>query len=216
MTGIKTGTSSNVKRAGHDLQRRWINIAIVLLFLLFLLFLSQVTNLDPFNTKAIGFDSLPVSIRAGSEADYRQDPHNYIIPPISDKILNQIITEIPATGSPQDRMGTLQAVLLTPVPTMTRDRRLTATFTPSLPPLKPTFIAYSPTSAAFTMLVPTATRDLSLTPTVTYTYWTSTLPEPTSTSTPQPATMTPTPTATSTNTPIPSNPTKSPKPPKQH
>jgi hypothetical protein len=178
------------------------------------LFLSQVTNLNPFNVKGIGLDSLQVSIRASSEADYSHGQHNYRVPPISEKILNQIIAEIPATGSPQDRMGTLQAALLTPVPSMTPDLRLTAAFSPSPSELRLTSLANSPTSAAFTMPAPTATPGLSPTPTITYTFETPTLIEPTSTPTPQPATMTPTPTATLANTPtpIPPVPTNTPKP----
>ena len=238
MPAIKAGTSPNLKQAG---QRRWINIAILLLVLLFLVFFIQILNQGLFNGNNVGFASLPVSIRAGSTADYSQDSHNYSIPPISENILNQIITDFPATGSPQDRQGTLQAVLLTPVPTMTLEQRLPAALTPGFPTPIPTRIAYSPTSPGFIPPLPTSTRFLPLTPTITLTYWTPTLPVPsatitplpptiTSTPLPPPSTSTPTPTITSTPRPLPTStpvppkhekptkepkPTKKPKPPKK-
>ena len=120
----------NSNQKGEETSPLYIYIPIFLLILTSLLFFSQLINLDIFIPKANKFDTLPISIRAGSVADYSKDIHSIVIPPINQAILNQIITEFPATGSAQDRMGTLQALLLTPVPTMTPDRSLPATNTP--------------------------------------------------------------------------------------
>ena len=120
----------NRNQKGEETSHLYIYIPIFLLILTSLLFFSQLINLDIFIPKANKFDTLPISIRAGSVADYSKDIHSIVIPPINEAILNQIITEFPATGSAQDRMGTLQADLLTPVPTMTPDRSLPATNTP--------------------------------------------------------------------------------------
>ena len=50
--------------------RRMTSVAAVLLVLSFLLFLCQLTNFSLFDVEASGMDSLPVSIRADSQADY--------------------------------------------------------------------------------------------------------------------------------------------------
>ncbi len=99
----------NRNQKGEETSHLYIYIPIFLLILTFLLFFSQLINLDIFIPKAKKFDSLPISIRAGSVADYSKDLHSIVIPPINEAILDQIITEFPATGSAQDRMGTLQA-----------------------------------------------------------------------------------------------------------
>ena len=78
-------------------------------------------------------DLLPVSIRATSQADYSQDSQTFTIPPINEDILNQLITNVPATYNAQDRMATLQANLSSPVPTMTNDAQA-RTPSPTLPP----------------------------------------------------------------------------------
>jgi len=83
-----------------------------------------------FRASASGSDSLPVSIRAASQADYSRDMDVLPIPPISEDILRQMIMDMPATGNPQDRMATLQVALSSPVPTMTPDYLLPATITP--------------------------------------------------------------------------------------
>ena len=99
----------NRNQKGEETSHLYIYIPIFLLILTSLLFFSQLINLDIFIPKANKFDTLPISIRAGSVADYSKDIHSIVIPPINEAILNQIITEFPATGSAQDRMGTLQA-----------------------------------------------------------------------------------------------------------
>jgi hypothetical protein len=215
MTAIRAETNLDGKRAGKDILRRWINNAAFLLILLFFLFLWQIISLDIFNTKAAGYDHLPVSIRAGSQADYRQDPYSHSIPPIRENILNQIITDFPATGSPQDRQSTLRAVLSTPVPTMTPDHLLTAVFTPTFPAHLPALITISPTSPGQTIPLPTATGFLPNTPTATYSYSTATLSVPTATSTLNPDKPTKTPKPTNEPNPTkPPKPTDPPKPPK--
>jgi hypothetical protein len=179
------------KQTGEETSHLYIYIPIFLLILTLLLFFWQLINLDIFTPKTKRFDSLPISIRAGSVADYSKDLHSIVIPPINEAILNQIITEYPATGSAQDRMGTLQALLLTPVPTMTPDRSLPATNTPYS----------SPTSLS------TGTVNPLPSPTATYPVPTST-PQPIITSTSVPPTRVTSPVPTN----IPPNPTDKPIP----
>ncbi|MBL8102968.1 MAG: hypothetical protein JNM02_10590 [Anaerolineales bacterium] len=121
--------SASVHQATENKSRRVFNIAAILLLFSFLLFLCQLVNFGTFNVKASGHDSLPVSIRAASQADYSRDAYALAIPIISEDILKQIIADMPATGSPQDRMSTLQAVLSLPVPSMTPDGFLPVTIT---------------------------------------------------------------------------------------
>ena len=153
-----------MKRTGIDLPR---TISYMVFILLILLFLCWIVNLNVFVSKVAGGESLPVSIRAGMKADYSQDTHNYVIPPINEKILNQIITENPATGSPQDRLGTLQAVLANPVPTMTPDLLSQATSTQTVPRPTSTLFVKGPTPTAFATLLPTATLIFQPSPTIT-------------------------------------------------
>lgn len=157
------------KQAREDTSRLFAYIPILLLFLTSLIFFWQLVNLDFFTPKAKIFDILPISIRAGSVADYSKDLHSIVIPPINEAILNQIITEYPSTNSSQDRFGTLQADLLTPVPTMTLDRRLTAASTPTLLHQTPTPIVVIPTATQFT--TPQSTATLYLQPTSTPTLY---------------------------------------------
>jgi hypothetical protein len=204
-----------MKRPATDVPRRWRNQAVVLLLVTLLLFLFQIINLEATSARASEGNRLPVSIRAGSEADYSQDPRGYTIPPINEDILNQIITEFPATGSPQDRIGTLRADLSTQVPTMTPDLHLPASFTPTL--MGPIFTRAALTPTAFTTPVRTATPYLSLTPVFSATFLTPTPPVFTSTATPQPPTLTATPQPpTLTATPQPPTRTATPKPPATH
>jgi len=235
MPEMRTGPTADGNQQRGSVLKRWMALAIIFLILAFLFFFSQFLNLDLFNSTASGFTSLPVSIRAGSAADYSRDPHGVLIPPISENILNQIITDFPSTGSPQDRAARLQADLLNPVPSMTPDRRLTAFFTQTYPSAKPTRPGYSPTPSGVTPQ-PTATGLIPLTPTPLLTYWKPTLsiststptlatptytptfqpPTPTYTPTFQPPTLTYAPTSQPPiNTLIPPEKTKKPKPTKK-
>src|SRR5688572_25138379 len=99
------GSSSGKQQTTEHTSRRMLRVAAALLIFSFLLFLVQLLNLNLFDVKASGMDSLPVSIRAGAQADYSGDPPDLAVPPISENILQQIINDIPATGSAQDRMG---------------------------------------------------------------------------------------------------------------
>src|SRR5687767_4375587 len=185
--------STDVPAMTRHRARRLNSVAAVLLILSFLLFLCQLTNFTLFDVQASGMDSLPVSIRADSQADYSGDQHASAVPRISENILNQIITAMPATGSPQDRMGTLQAILSSPVPTMTPDYRYPVTVTPTLP--EPTLTPIDSVSNA-----PLATRFISPTPTNTYVYSQNNVPLATSTKTREPAIKTSTPSSTATRT----------------
>lgn len=176
-----------------------LSIAGTLLILALLLFLWQLLNLGTFDAKAGGLDILPISIRATSQADYSRDSYSFSVPPVSENILVQIITDIPSNGTPQDRLGTLQASLLTPVPTMTPDHRF-PTSSPTLPAPTATYANASSTSPASVTPLATATRYISPTPTVTSFYSSNDSPLPTSTKTPKPATKTSIPSRTATVT----------------
>ncbi|MBI5352095.1 MAG: hypothetical protein HZB50_05610 [Chloroflexi bacterium] len=188
----KDNNSVSIHQATEYKSRRVFNIAAILLLLSFLLFLCQLINFGMFKAKASGLDSLPVSIRAASQADYSRDMYALSIPPINENILRQIIVDIPATGSPQDRMATLQVVLLSPVPTMTPDSRLPVTFTPTrtIEPLPSRTPSQLPSRTPSKTQMPT----FSFTPTESFT--------PTKTFTPT-RTSTPTKTATNTRSPAP-------------
>ena len=105
--------------AKDEKSRGVFHVAAILLFLAFFIFLCQLVNFGSFHADAHGPGSLPVSIRASSQADYSRDPNAPSIPPISENILRQIITDVPATGSPQDRLATLQVLLTQSVPSTT-------------------------------------------------------------------------------------------------
>lgn len=189
------GSSKNGQVVTWQRARRMSTVAVVLFIGSFILFLCQITSFPLFAAEASGMDSLPISIRADSEADYSADPRASVVPRISENILNQIIKEMPATGSPQDRMGTMQAVLLSPVPTMTPDLRYPATATPTV--VEPTG---TQGDVPFNSLMATATPFLSPTPTKTYVNPSNGPPLPTSTKTRNPATKTPPPSVTVTST----------------
>ncbi|HXQ37649.1 MAG TPA: hypothetical protein VN843_26795, partial [Anaerolineales bacterium] len=202
MANYNMKTSADPFKAERRRSRRMIKVSGFLLILSFLLFLCQLINFGAFDAKASSVERLPVSIRAESQADYSQDPHAFDVPAISENILNQIIRDIPATGQPQERMGTLQAALSSPVPTMTPDYRFQPTPTPNLPLPTGTKID----TVTHTPLA-TATKYVSPTPTITNThvYVANNSLIETSTKTPSPATKTsmpsPAPTSIRTQTP---------------
>jgi hypothetical protein len=186
--------SASIRQATEYKSRRVFNVSAILLLLSFLLFLCQLINLGASTASASGLDSLPVSIRATSQADYSLDTQALPIPPISENILKQIITNIPGTGSPQDRIATLQIDLSLPVPSMTPVYRLPVTFTltrtigplptrtPSQTPNRTPSKTRTPTSIFTPTITFTPTR--TLTPTRTFTPTRTLTPTPTSTRTP--------------------------------
>ncbi len=194
--------------------RRMVHVAFTLLFLSFFLFLCQLAYLPVFHADAKSpYSVLPVSIRSDLEADYSGTGHGTAIPPISESIFDQIIADIPGTGSPAERHATLQAGLSGPVATMTPDRLLitaTPTATPTSTPrvLTPTFTqAPSATATPFYYPTyyppaPTPTRKPTHTPLPTRTPTRTPTSTVTRTSTVT-ATSTPTATPTATHTAIP-------------
>ncbi len=198
MSAMGNNNSASNRQATESKSRRVFNIVAILLLPSFLLFLCQLVNFEVFNSKASGLDSLPVSIRATSQANYGRDTDPLSIPPISENILNQIITDIPATGSPQDRMATQQAALTLPVPTMTAGYPLPVTVTPTTGQV----MTPNPTNAVPTIPTIPVTPVGTETPTTVVPTVVTPVPTPTS----QPTVW---PTATK-----PPKPTKSPKPPK--
>src|SRR5688572_13317601 len=186
---VQTGLNAEQQTA-RMASRRMVNVAGVLLLLSFGIFLCQLVNFGTFHAKADGAQSLPVSIRATSQADYSAEAHASSIPQIDENILRQIIWDVPGTGVPGDRMGTMQVALLSPVPTMTPRYHFPATATPV-----GTSTSVNPTSAVptvrTTFVVPT--RHIAPTPTALSSYPTSPPPAPTSTKPPKQATKTRTP-----------------------
>jgi hypothetical protein len=200
----KRGLDVPLERPKELRTHRMFNLAAILLVLAALLFLGQLINLGAFTAKANGADTLSISIRATSQADYSRDPQAANIPSISENILIQIITDIPATDDSIDRVGTLQASLLSPVPTMT--------FDPRFPTASPTSVPATSTPSSLTPTVPvpvTTTGTVKQVPTAITTYYypasnaalstAAKTANPTKTPTPRPtftATRTRTPTAT--------------------
>jgi hypothetical protein len=185
-------------RTGWSASRRMFNLAAVLLVFSFLIFVCQLANFGALRAKANGSQSLPVSIRANSQADYSAEARPSSIPPIGENILQQIIWDLPATGAPQDRVATLQVALLSPVPTMTADHRLPATST-----LWPTGTSENMTSIPPTvrMTFVAPTRLVLPTSTTAYTYPTYEAPASTAQATKRPTNNTPTPGVTQTFSP---------------
>jgi hypothetical protein len=201
MSAMGNGNSASIRQTTEYKSRRVFNVAAILLLLSFLLFLCQLVYFAVLNSNASGLDSLPVSIRAASRADYSRDAHALSIPPINENILNQIITDIPATGSSQDRMATLQAALTLPVPTMTAGYPLPITVAPTTGQV----ITPNPTNAVPTSPIIPVTPVRTEAPTAVVP--TIVMPAPTPGS--QPTIQPP-----ATKPPKPSKPPKSPKPPK--
>jgi len=157
-------------------QWRGLNTALTFVLLSAPFFVFQI-----FGSGTTGESSLPVSIRAASQADYSQDSQTYKIPPINENILNEIIANVSATYSVQDRMATLQADLSSPVPIMTIIAP-SVTPTPTLLPQTSTrTVTGIPTNTGTLATTPTA-----LTPTATATPRVQTTPTTASTNTTQP------------------------------
>jgi len=171
-------------------QWRGFNAALTVMIISAPFLVLRIFGSGFFVTGSNGEDRLPVSIRATAQADYSQDSQNFAIPPISENILNEIITNVPATYSAQDRMATLQANLSSPVPTMTIHAQA-GTTTPTLFLQTPADAVTSPTSTNWIPPTATATPRVQSTPT--------TAPE----NTPRPTL--PIPTATTLPTLVPTN-----------
>jgi len=211
MSAMGDHHSASIHQPTGNPSRRVFGIAVFLLALSSLLFLCQLVNFVMSNIKANGINSLPISIRATSRADYSRDAGALYIPPISGNILGQIITDVPATGSSLDRLATLQAVLSLPVSTMTPNFLLPGT----QPPATTQAITSYPTLAAPTIAITIMATEAStalVSPEVT--------PAPTQGSLP---TIQPTPNATNAKPgsppgqnkpPKPTRPPRTPKPPK--
>ena len=121
MNSIDNGKPAFPQPAAEHKSRRVFNIAAILLILSLLLFLSQLVNFQTFKASANALDSLPVSIRAASQANYSRDMQDLSIPPIRGDILAQIIADNPGSGSDQFRMAALQLQLSMPVSPVTSD-----------------------------------------------------------------------------------------------
>jgi hypothetical protein len=169
MTSKNAGTSAKEDQARKDNSRRLTSVTVLFLILSCLVILILSIFLYNDYAKSTGLGRLPVSIRADSQADYHPDATKDVFPQINKNILDQIITEIPATGSPQDRESTLEAALLSPVPTMTPDHRLVAPATPTSTPTEIPIFTPSPTGSFTPSQTPNPIRTFTLTVTRTYT-----------------------------------------------
>lgn len=187
-------TSTLLQQVARNGPRLNPNTTMTLMLISAPFFLIQLFSLGLFSAKSDGTDSLPISIRATSQADYGRDPQGFVVAPISENILQQIIADIPATGDPQDRGATLQADLSSPVPTMTLNSQSLVTPTPTL-------VLPTTTGEAASPISPT-----SITPIRTVTPHTSTTPTTPSTNTPYPTLSIPTVITTSTNLSLPTIP----------
>lgn len=194
---IQKGTERPLDASIERRIRRMFNRAVILLVIAFLLFLCQLANLGVFKAKASSEDVLPISIRATSRADYSGDRVEQQIPAIDQDILFELITDMPSENEAQNRAGTLQASLSSPVPTMTPDLRV-ATKTPTkMPTFTSTRVPTTPTSTVTAPATTTRTPEPSSTATVPYPiYYFSTA---TATKTPKPPSSA-TPSVTPTNT----------------
>jgi hypothetical protein len=175
MTSINATSSAKEDQPRNEKSHRLSGVAILFIILtcLVILILTILTFTE--FVKATRPGMLPVSIRADSHADYQPEATRDVFPQINKNILNQIIMEIAATGSPQDRQGTLESVLLSPVPTMTPDPRLVFPATQTSPPAEIATLTPSPT-VSFTpshtpnpLQTSTSTLTTTYTPTVTRT-----------------------------------------------
>jgi hypothetical protein len=137
----------------------------VLLVLSFLLFVVQLINFDTLNASANSRDSLPISMRASSLADYSRDTDRLIIPPISGRILYQIISDEEGTGNSDDRILALQNSLASPVPTVAYNFQVPVTSMPTLTLPTPTSLTASPALPVTLTAPPTATFYFQPTPT---------------------------------------------------
>ena len=203
MTSKNAGTSAKEDQARKDNSRRLTSVTVLFLILSCLVILILSIFLYNDYAKSTGLGRLPVSIRADSQADYHPDSTKDVFPQINKNILDQIITEIPATGSPQDREGTLEAALLSPVPTMTPDHRLVAPATPTSTPTEMPIFTPSPTGSFTPSQTPNPIRTFTLTVTRAYTLTVTRTYTPTVTRTYTPTftrTFTITPTRTSSPT----------------
>jgi len=103
-------------------------------------------------------NSLPISIRAASQADYSHDTQTYLIPPINETILDQIIADGSAVPGTQDQIVTVEAHPSSATPALT-------IYTPSPTPT-PTSLLQKPTNtvtiaSTFTSSTPIATTPIT-------------------------------------------------------
>lgn len=172
-------------------QKRSALIVLLLMLVLIVLFFVQLLGFVPSDEQDKGWSRLPISIRAGSQADYSRDADRLSVQPISNNIFEQIIQDLQGAGSLDERMATLQVSLSMPVPTMTLNPQMpTSTISPLLT---------ITSSSVFGTTTPQATASLSVT---------NTVPVSTPTSTPVSVAASPTQQVPGS---VP-NPTKKPKP----
>ena len=182
----------------HSRRRK---VLVWLLAAIAALFICQVISMGAPLAKAKAIKTLPASIRAQSAADYGADAKTGGVPQVNESIFIDLIMDVPATLQAGDRLGTLEARLQTPVPTMTSNGSKTPTPLPTrIPPIieTPTRTATPIQTTTFTAGPSpsvTGTPTFTSTPSVSRTYTITPSRTPTFT-----ATATSTPSRTSTNT----------------
>ena len=146
--------------------RRRVLYFILTLLVLLMLFFIQLLDFGSKDASEGGQNSLPISIRASSQADYSQGTSTLVVPPVNENIFQQIIMDLQGTGSPEERASTLEVSLSMPVPTMTLNPLIP---TSTLPPSTPTVAASATPQASITSQV-TGTVQIQATPTSTIVY----------------------------------------------
>lgn len=164
-------------------QKQRSYIFLLLVVILLVLFFVQLLDFESSDHRDTRWATLPVSIRAGSQADYSRDSDAFVVPPIYESIFEQIIRDMQGTGDPEDRMSTLQVSLSMPVPTMTLNPQMST----------PTWSPFTPISSNVGTTTPQATASpqisdtlVASTTTGTFTYGSPTPSGPTPTSVPPP------------------------------
>lgn len=148
----------------REYSPRYLKVSVVLLIVSILLLFVQLV-LWIFSTPAEqSGEQLPISIRSSSQADYERDLNDFFIAPVSLDILNQIITDMPATGAPQDRIATMQAGLSTLIVTSTPSAQFHGTSTPASPATSTTRVTPTPTVASASTTVSTSAATVTTPP----------------------------------------------------
>lgn len=153
-------------------QKQRSFIFLLLVVILLVLFFVQLLDFESSDRRDTRWATLPVSIRAGSQADYSRDSDAFVVPPIYESIFELIIRDMQGTGDPEDRMSTLQVSLSMPVPTMTLN--------PQMP--TPTSSNIGTTTHQATASPQISGTLVASTPTGTFTYGSPTPSSPTPTS----------------------------------
>ncbi len=156
MSFHRSSSDLNVEAKERIRHRTYVVDAVLLLLFTVLLCVELFVLIRRGGEPAVLYSS-EASIRATSEANYGSGWNGFLIPPFDEKLIEQLIADLPATNSPHDRISTLQASLLTPVATMTNNSPVGTVTNPASP---------MPSASASSTLVWSPTPRITPTPTV--------------------------------------------------